>query len=286
MGSQIAIQAACYGYTVKSYDTDAKMFGKNVAKLTGLAKTSGRSPTRPVDEWLKAADKVAECKDLTEALENVDLVIEACPENLELKRKVFAEIDSLAPAEAVLGTNSSAIPISQIESSTRRPDKCLNLHFYSLVRGTNMVDIMGGTRTSAETVDLAREWVRSIGCVPLLTKKEISGFGFNRVWRSVKSECLFLWANGYVDFVDIDRAWMIMYKTDRGPFGQMDGIGLDVIYDVSMFYYNESKESNDYPPQALKEMVERGELGVKTGKGFYEYPNPKYTKPNFLTDDA
>lgn len=87
---------------------------------------------------------------------------------------------------------------------------------------------------------------------------------------------------GFVDFKDIDRAWMIAYGTPQGPFGLMDSIGLDVVYDIEIVYYNESKDSKDYPPEALKAMVDRKELGLKTGKGFYNYPDPEYSKPDFL----
>jgi len=137
--------------------------------------------------------------------------------------------------------------------------------------------------TTAETLETTRQWVRSIGSIPLITKKEIVGLGFNRVWRAVKRECLFLWAEGYVDFRDLDRAWIGVYKMGFGPFGQMDKIGLDVVYDIEMFYHDESKDPRDHPPQALKDMIDRKELGVKTGKGFYTYPNPEYCRPDFLT---
>ena len=281
MGTQIAIQAACYGYEVKTYDLDSKIFQNTVRKLHDLT-TTGKGPTRPAEEWLKAAEKVKQCSKMSDALKDADLVIEACPEKLELKRRVLAQIDSLSPKEAILATNSSSIPISKIESATGRAEKCLNIHFYWPVDGTNFVEVMGGTKTTVETIETAQEWVKSIGCIPIVTKKEIVGFGFNRVWRAVKRECLFLWAGGYVDFRDLDRAWMITYRTDRGPFALMDEIGLDVVYDIEMVYYNESKDTKDYPPQALKDMIDRKELGVKTGKGFYAYPNPEYHKISFL----
>jgi 3-hydroxybutyryl-CoA dehydrogenase len=91
-----------------------------------------------------------------------------------------------------------------------------------------------------------------------------------------------MWAGGYVDFRDIDRGWMIWNGVSQGPFGLMDGVGLDVVYDIEMVYYNESKDPKDFPPQALQEMIARNELGVKTGKGFYTYPHPEYKNPVFL----
>ena len=146
----------------------------------------------------------------------------------------------------------------------------------------NIVDIMGGSRTTHEVLAEGKAWVQSIGCVPLEVKKETLGFCFNRVWRAIKRETLYLWAEGFVDFRDVDRGWMIFSGMAIGPFGLMDKVGLDVVYDIEMIYYNESKDPKDHPPEALKQMVERNELGVKTRKGFYTYPNPEFEKPGFI----
>ena len=282
LGTQIAIQAACFGYEVSAHDPDEGSFNRVQQNLKAAMKISGGEPIVPMEDWKKAANKVKFCKELEEALRDADIVIEAVPEDLELKRKVFERLDALASQGAILATNSSSIPISKIESATARPEKCLNIHFYGLVRGMNMVDIMGGTRTTTETIEAGKAWIRSIGCVPLTVKKEILGFCFNRVWRAIKRETLYMWAEGFVDFRDIDRGWMIFTGMTQGPFGLMDNIGLDVVYDIEMVYYNESKDPKDHPPEALKAMVDRNELGLKTGKGFYTYPDPEYCRPDFL----
>ena len=282
LGTQIAIQATCFGYEVSAHDPDEGSFNRVQQNLKASMKISGGEPTVPMEEWEKAANKVKFCKELEEALRDADIVIEAVPEDLELKRKVFERLDALASRGAILATNSSSIPISKIESATARPEKCLNIHFYGLVRGMNMVDIMGGTKTTAETMEAGKAWIRSIGCVPLTVKKEILGFCFNRVWRAIKRETLYMWAEGFVDFRDIDRGWMIFTGMTQGPFGLMDNVGLNVVYDIEMVYYNESKDPKDHPPEALKAMVDRKELGIKTGKGFYNYPDPEYSRPDFL----
>jgi 3-hydroxybutyryl-CoA dehydrogenase len=282
LGTQIAIQATCFGYEVSAHDPDEGSFNRVQQNLKASMKISGGEPIVPMEDWKKAANKVKFCKELEKALRDADIVIEAVPEELELKRKVFERLDALAPRGAILATNSSSIPISKIESATARPEKCLNIHFYGLVRGMNMVDIMGGTRTTTETIEAGKAWIRSIGCVPLTVKKEILGFCFNRVWRAIKRETLYMWAEGFVDFRDIDRGWMIFTGMTQGPFGLMDNVGLDVVYDIEMVYYNESKDPKDHPPEALKAMVDRKELGIKTGKGFYNYPDPEYSRPDFL----
>lgn len=219
---------------------------------------------------------------LEDALQDADLAIEAVPEDLNLKRSVFAAMDAAALPRAILATNSSSIPVSRLESATRRPEKCLNLHFYALDAGKNIVDVMEGSQISLDVLETGKRWIRSIGCIPLSVKKESLGFCFNRVWRAVKKETLHMWAEGFVDFQDIDRAWMVWTGMSQGPFGITDAIGLDVVYGIEMVYFNESQDPRDFPPQALREMVDRKELGVKTGKGFYSYPDPDYRNPGFL----
>ena len=282
LGAQIAIQAAYYGYEVKGYDQDSEIFQKTVQKVLGMMKFLGKKPTMSVEEWHQTAAKVKLAKDLGGALKEADLVIEAVPENLELKRKVWAQIDSLAPKGAFLATNSSSIPISRIESATQRPEKCLNIHFYQPAIGMNIVDVMGGTKITREAIETAQQFARSIECIPLTVKKEILGFCFNSVWRAIKKQTLYMWAGGFVDFRDIDRAWMVFTNMNHGPFFLMDLVGLDVVYDIEMSYYNESKDPKDQPPKALKDMIDRKEMGLKTGKGFYTYPNPEFAKPDFL----
>ncbi len=200
----------------------------------------------------------------------------------KLKRKIFRQMDALAPRTAIFATNSSSIPVSRIEGAAKRPEKCLNLHFYMPAIGWNIVDIMGGTKTDPVVFNTVRQFARSIECIPLTVNKEVLGFCFNSVWRAVKRQTLYLWGEGFVDFRDIDRSWMVMFTPSHGPFFLMDLVGLDVVYDIEMSYYNESKDPKDLPPRALKEKIERKELGVKTGKGFYTYPNPEFARPEFL----
>ncbi len=282
LGTQIAIQAACHNYKVVGFDLDATSWARVLERLKIRMQNSSRKPTIPWPQMKRGAKLVTQCASLKEAVAGTDLVIEAVPENLALKRKVFRELDIMAPRKAILATNSSSIPVSRLEKATNRPEKCLNIHFYSLDQGRNIVDVMGGTRTLPRIIKTGKEWVQSIGCIPLTVKKEILGFCFNRVWRAIKREALYMWAGGFVDFRDIDRGWMNWSGMSLGPFGLMDGVGLDVVYDIEMVYYQESKDPKDRPPQALKAMIDRGNLGVKTGRGFYVYPDPEFRRPGFL----
>jgi 3-hydroxybutyryl-CoA dehydrogenase len=209
-------------------------------------------------------------------------VVEAIVEDVNIKRKLFKELGKYAPAKAVLATNSSSLPVSRMEKSSGRPQQCINTHFYLPLQGMNMVDLMGGTKTLPAVMRKGEQWIRSLGCIPLRVKKEILGFCFNNVWRAIKKQTLFMWGNDFVDFRDVDRAWRIFTGMRMGPFGLMDTVGLDTVYNIEMVYYNNSKDPKDKPPKALVDKIKRGELGVKSGKGFYKYPNPEFLQPDFL----
>lgn len=282
LGTQIAMVAVYKGYDVRLFDSRKGAFRQTLEKLRADFKAKGIKPFVPWNQWGRCADKVRQSSELVMALRGAELVIEAVPENLDLKKKVFEEIGQKAPQGAILATNSSSIPISRIEASSGRPEFCLNMHFYFPLQGVSMVDIMGGTRTLPEVLSRGVAWIRSLGFVPLTVKKELLGFCFNRVWRAIKREVLFMWGNDYVDFRDVDRAWMVFTGMSEGPFGLMDKVGLDVVHDIEMVYYRDSQDPKDHPPAALKEKIERGELGVKSGKGFYAYPDPEFMRPNFL----
>jgi len=265
-GKQIAAHTALKNFIVKVYDINPKILEDAKKYITGVLKRK---------KQLDAIQNVSYYSELDKSLEDVELVIEAVPENLELKRKVFSHIDSLAPSKTIIATNSSSYPVSRIESAVKRKDKVLNIHFYPPIPTRPMADIMRGTETSDETFEIGKNWIINIGCEPLIVKKECFGFVFNRIWHAVKKECLKMWAGGYADIEVIDTAWKIFTKMKLGPFTMMDGIGLDVAYAVEKSYYEESGDPKDKPPQAFKEMVERGDLGLKTGKGFYTWKKKK-----------
>jgi 3-hydroxybutyryl-CoA dehydrogenase len=282
LGTQIAMLSAYAGYKVSVYDTSDDAFDETYEKLYADFKAKGISPFIPWDQWKKCKTAIKFTTHLGDALQDVDLVIEAVTEDLEVKRSVFRQLGETAPAKAIFASNSSSLPISRMEESSGRPERCINIHFYGILQGMNMADLMAGTKTLPEVMETGEVWIRSLGCIPLGVKKEILGFCFNSVWRAIKKQCLYMWANDFVDFRDIDRAWRIFTRMKTGPFGRMDSVGLDTVYNIEMVYYNESKDPKDKPPEALLEKIKRGELGIKTGKGFYTYPNPEFLDPDFL----
>lgn len=284
LGAQIAMLAAHAGYTTKIYDPIAGAFENTYNKIFNDLKAKGvAAPLIPWEKWENVKTSVKQVGSIDEAVNDAQFVIEAVFENIDLKNKVFKELGEKAPKGCILATNSSSIPVSRMEVSSGRPERVLNVHFYFPLQGVNMVDIMGGTNTLPEVFNAGVQWIASVNCIPLKVNKEILGFCFNRVWRAIKREVLYMWGNGFVDFRDSDRAWRVFTGMKEGPFALMDKVGLDVIYDIEMVYYNDSKLPHDKPPDALLEMVKRGELGVKTGKGFYTYPDPEFLRPDFMT---
>jgi 3-hydroxybutyryl-CoA dehydrogenase len=282
LGTQIAMLAVEAGYRVRAYDQREGAFDEAYSRIQSDLRRRKVTPLIPWDSWEACKKRVQQVMDFDTAVRDAQLVVEAVSEDLEIKNKIFTELGRKAPPGAILATNSSSIPVSRMETSSGRPERCLNIHFYFPLEGVNIVDIMSGTKTLPAVMEAALAWVRSIGCIPLRVNKEIFGFCFNRVWRAIKREALYMWANGFVDFRDTDRAWMAFTKMKEGPFALMDKVGLDVVYDIEMVYYRESNDPKDKPPDALLEMVKKRELGVKSGKGFYTYPDPEYLRPDFL----
>ena len=258
LGKQIAEKSALQDYTIHIYDIKSEGLEKFVKTLEKKKKRKG------------VFGKVQLYNSISDAVKDADLIIEAVPEKLDLKKEVFSQIDKAAPPHAIIATNSSSIPVSKLEDSVIRKDKVLNLHFYHLTR-TPIADIMRGSKTSDGTFEKGLKYLKSIDITPLIVKKECFGFVFNRIWHAIKKESLKIWAEGHADLEAVDKAWKIWSGMNYGPFTLMDAVGLDVVQDIEMSYYNESGDPKDKPPQALKDKVDKGELGLKSGKGFYKY---------------
>ena len=282
LGTQIAMLSAYAGYKVSVYDTREGALDDTYERLFTDLKAKVANPFIPWDDWAKCKSKITFTTKIADALKDADLVVEAVTEDVESKRNVFKLMNENAPANAIFATNSSSLPISRMEDSSGRPERCINTHFYLPLQGMNMADLMAGTKTLPDVMQKGEEWIRSLGVVPLRVKKEILGFCFNNVWRAIKKQALYMWGNDFVDFQDIDRAWRIFTGMKVGVFGLMDTVGLDTVYNIEMVYYEDSKDPKDKPPDALMEKIKKGELGVKSGKGFYTYPNPEFLQPDFL----
>jgi 3-hydroxyacyl-CoA dehydrogenase len=271
------------------------VFGRKVC-IFDLSEESARKALDKIkvwlDEWVSegkitsnfaaaAYAGITTASDLKEALKDADIVIENVPEILKLKQKVWADIDFAAPEKTLLTTNSSSLKASDIGMFVKRKDKTFNVNFMTPTKD-DLVEVMWNSNTAEATKDAAIAFLKAQKNVPIVTAMEIKGFSLNRVWRAIKKECLKLWANGYISPEDFDRAWILEWGTPYGPFGLMDKVGLDIVKQIEMTYFDESQDPNDIPPAALDEMIAKGWLGEKTGKGFYEYPDPSYKNPAWL----
>jgi 3-hydroxybutyryl-CoA dehydrogenase len=287
MGRQISLQIARQGFQVVLYDIDRK------------ALTAAEQAQREiVADWIATGrvsdtaakriyDHLSHCGDLASVCRDADLAIEAAPEDVELKRAVFAQLDRLLPPGAIIASNSSSIRVSKLEDASERPERVANLHFYLPVWDSPMAEVGGGGCTQPEVLDALCDFARAIDILPLRVRRESTGFVFNRVWRAVKKEVMRVADSGVASIEDIDRAWMIKFGREKPPpFAQMDRIGLDVIRDIELHYAAESGDPDDMPPPLLTERVEQGDLGVKSGRGFYEYPDPAWQRDDFLDPDA
>ena len=271
MGHQIALQCAISGYTVKCTDVipevlkKAEDFAGNY--LAGQVK-KGKMEETQVKEIEK---RISFTPRLEEAAKDADYVIEAILERLELKRKVFAQLDEIAPAHAILATNSSYIVSSKIADATNRPSQVCNLHFFNPPLVMKLVEVVQGAHVSDETAQVSMHLCEKMGKVPIHIKKEVRGFVLNRIIAAIKREAIWMLEMGVASFEDIDKACVYGAGHPMGPFRLNDLTGLDLSYDIAMELFRETGDMSDLPSPQLVERVAKGHFGQKTGKGWYDY---------------
>jgi 3-hydroxybutyryl-CoA dehydrogenase len=281
MGAQIASLIAIHGYPVQLTDgfpealprAEERIDGQILDGLTGAGIGN-------VDRTAARAN-ITTTPDLDSAAESADLIVEAVREDLDTKIELFGRLDKLNPT-ALLASNSSSIPTRQVIGEVTKPERVLNMHFFAPIWVRTMVEVMTCGQTTEENLLRAQAFGREIGLVAPIVAVESKGFIINRIWRAVKRESLRVMDEGVATPEDIDRMWMIFFQTELAPFGVMDMVGLDVVRDIEWSYQRETSDPTDVPSPGLAAMIERGDLGEKTGKGFYTHPNPSYAQPGFL----
>jgi len=212
-----------------------------------------------------------------ENISRIDLAIEAVFEKLEIKHEIFKKLDEACGAETIFATNTSAIPITEIAAVSKRPEKILGLHFFSPVPMMEAVEVIKGVRTSEETMRAGVDFVRSIGKEPIRVESDVPGFLLNRINLVGYIEAIHLLEQGIGTVEDIDKGVRLAFGRRMGPLETGDLVGLDVSYGALTAIYEETKDVRFYPPQLLRRKVKSGELGRKTGRGWYEY-NPDGSK--------
>lgn len=278
MGHQIAMLCALGGYETILQDVQETALEKAESTLHSI-----------MDKWVKKSKLTEEAKQaafarlkFTSSLEraaiHADFIIEAVVEKLDVKRELFARLDQLAKPHAILASNSSTIVNSLIASATNREDKVVNMHFFFPPLVMDCVEVVMSDQTSSETADLTMEVCKTINRTAVLLKKEISGFIANRILGALQREAVFLYEEGYASYEDIDIICRKALNHPIGPFELMDLSGIDVGYYVMQQRFAESGDPADKPFACIEQKVREGNLGRKTGKGWYTYQKEEVRK--------
>ena len=271
MGAQIAQQAALHGIDAVLHDLDEDQLRKARASNQGHIARRVEKGRLSEEKAREALERVRGTTDLREAAREADFVIEAVFEDLEVKRSIFHDLDEFAPAHAVLASNSSTIGISKIADATRRPDRCLNMHFFYPVLVMDLVEVVRGPQTSDETMERGMALAREMGRTPVLLKKEIDGFIVNRILHAATQEAYRLLDADVASFEDIDAAVEKGLNWPMGPFRLGDFSGLDVTHNARLHMYRSTGDERYRPSPQLEAKVKAGKLGRKTGEGWYRY---------------
>jgi enoyl-CoA hydratase/3-hydroxyacyl-CoA dehydrogenase len=281
MGCANSLVAAVAGYDVVLFDVEQQTLDQVAGRHQEMASYIVENGLCTAEDIGAALARVSLSADLATAAEGVDLVSESVFESLALKRKLHRQFDQVFPSGTIITTNSSALMVSEIEDVVARGELFAALHSHL---GSTLYDIVPGPRTSATTVDILKRYVVSLGGFALVLKKENPGYVLNATLGPMLTMAMMLAIEGVATPEQLDRAWMNSRRTPIGPFGLLDLFGLD----VSLDNWDHPKPTPNVEQVKAKIMpflsayVQRGELGQKTGQGFYRYPDPGFQQPDFL----
>ena len=269
MGGGISQVCAQAGYDVVMQDLSDDILQKSldairwsVGKLVEKGRVKGTS--EEIMNRIKPSTRL-------EAAESADFVFEAAIENLEIKRDIFSRLDKICPQHTILGTNTSAIPVTEIAVVTKRIDRVVGTHFFSPVPMMKAVEIVKGLGSSTESVDIAENLCRSLGKETIRVNRDVAGIVLNRLNFPATIEAIKLVEAGVATVEDIDKGMRLGFGRPMGPFETADMAGLDVGYNAMRAVYEETRDEKFFPPMLLQRKVKLGHLGRKTGIGWYTY---------------
>ncbi|MCI4344687.1 MAG: 3-hydroxyacyl-CoA dehydrogenase family protein [Thermoplasmata archaeon] len=270
MGSGIAAQAALAGYAVTLEDISEELVERgrrNVEQALDGAVRRGKLAPSAREE---AIGNIEAAIGLRRA-DTAQIVVEAAPENLELKRKLFAEIEAVASPTAILATNTSSLPITSIASGVKDPGRVVGLHFFNPVLAMPLVELIPGARTRPEVVEAARSFAVDLGKT-VVTSRDTPGFVTTRALAVLGNEAVWMLYEGTATREDIDTAYKLGFRHPMGPLELLDLVGLDTALSILDILWEGFKDTKYRACPLLRTMVSANKLGRKTGEGFYSYP--------------
>lgn len=271
MGSGIAQVAAVAGYEVVVRDVTEDALGRGLASIrTSLDRFAAKERiSRPDAD--AAVGRIRTTTSLAEAASDADIVVEAVFERLDVKREVFEALDEVCKDGAVLGTNTSAIPITQIAAATRRPESVVGMHFFSPVPMMALCELVRGYKTADGTLVAAREFAESVGKTCVVVNRDVAGFVTTRLIVALAMEAVKLVESGVISADDLDTACRLGFGHAMGPLATSDLTGIDILRHAALNIYEETGDQKFLPPETLSRMVAAGDLGRKSGRGFFSY---------------
>ena len=283
MGQQTALVTALHGFDVVMYDLTMDLVEKGLERIRKFAPRMTMVYGFTDQEIEEGVNRIRITDSRETAADGADLILESIPEDPRIKGDFFAAFDAMCGPDTLFATNTSSLLSSMFAERSGRPDRLCALHFHD-VSVTRVVDIMPHPGTSAETLERVRAFALDLGQIPIVLGKEHNGYVFNNMLMAGMDSALKLAASGVAPVEEIDRAWMGIMRTPNGPFGIMDSIGLETVWKITHYWAEQRDDPKARANAAfLKPFVDKGRLGIKTGRGFYSYPNPAYADPGFMT---
>ena len=271
MGHQISTLCAIKGYKTICMDVSDEILKKAEAFVDKYLPGRVEKERLTEEQAKQARENITFTSSLEEAVKDADYVIEAVLEVLDLKRKIYADLDKMAPPHAILATNSSYIVSSRIADATSRPEKVVNLHFFNPALVMKLVEVVQGPHTSDETAQISMALCEKLEKMGVHLKKEVDGFLLNRIFRAISREAMWILEMGVATVEDIDKACVFGAGHPMGPFRLNDLTGLDLSYTRGLEAFRETGDRSLLPSPSLVEHYIKGEYGEKTGKGWYDY---------------
>jgi 3-hydroxybutyryl-CoA dehydrogenase len=271
MGHGIAQVAAQAGFSTILYDIEERFTEAGLSRIRKNLETGLEKGKLTREEKDAALARLSSSIDLSAAVREAELVIEAAPEKIEVKRDLFAGVSKAASEKALLATNTSSLSVTEIASHATRPERVIGMHFFNPPYVLKLLEIVRGRRTSDSTVEAVREVGARMGR-EMIVVNDSPGFATSRLGLVLGLEAMRMLQEGVASAEDIDRAMELGYRHPMGPLKLTDLVGLDVRLDIAEYLHRELGSEQFRPPQILRELVRAGKLGKKTGEGFYKWP--------------